>query len=82
MSAGEFQGWQAFYKINPFGSLRDNWHAALVASILHNANRKRNSPEAKMSEFFYVDAETARKKNEARMLSWLMANSVEKKANG
>lgn len=78
MSGREFKGWLAYYELEPFGAERDNWHMARVASILANAYRRPNSPPIKMSEFFYVDAETARKRSDEQTLSWLMQSSIEK----
>lgn len=78
MSAREFMGWQAYYHLEPFGANRDNWHAARIASILANAYRKSSSPTVGMSEFMYVDEETARERQEKATLTWFEQRSVEK----
>ena len=47
MSYAEFVDWLAYYQVEPFGGLRDDLHAALVASLIANANRdpkKRRKP--------------------------------------
>ena len=47
MSYAEFVDWLAYYQIEPFGGVRGDLHAALVAAIIANANRdpkKRRKP--------------------------------------
>ena len=47
MSYAEFAEWAAYYKIEPFGGLRDDLHAALVVAMIANVNRdpkKRKKP--------------------------------------
>lgn len=73
MPARELLEWMEYERIEPFGAWRDNWHTALIASILANSNRKQGSPQIPMSEFFYVDSETVRDKQDAEMLAFLEA---------
>ena len=45
----------AFYQLEPFGPVRDNMHAALIATILAESNRdseKRSDP-FEMSDFMF-----------------------------
>jgi len=58
MPSSEVTSWLAYYKLEPFGSERDNWHAATIASILVNANLKKGKPPAQPSDFMYVDRTT------------------------
>lgn len=45
MPASELTEWMAFYRLEPFGVERDNYHAGLIASLLYNVHRgKKNSP--------------------------------------
>jgi uncharacterized protein DUF4035 len=37
MSAKQFQAWEYFYEIQPFGPFREDYRAALVTSMVHNA---------------------------------------------
>ena len=46
MSSSELSDWIDYYKIEPWGSWRDNYHAALIASM-HAKEGTR------LSEFFY-----------------------------
>ncbi len=59
MSAAEYLDWQEFETLEPFGSWRDNWHAAMVATILANAFRSSSSRPSKISDFMYIDPESA-----------------------
>ncbi len=52
--------WMEYERLEPFGAQRDNYHAAMIATILANAYRDRKRPPVKMSEFMYIDAEAAR----------------------
>lgn len=47
MSYAEFVDWLAYYQVEPWGDVRGDLHAALVAAIIANANRdpkKRRKP--------------------------------------
>ena len=46
MSSSELSDWIDYYKIEPWGAWRDNYHAALIASM-HAKEGTR------LSEFFY-----------------------------
>jgi len=47
-----------FYELEPFGPERDNYHAAILASILVNIHRTKNSKEVFVSDFMYRDEKT------------------------
>lgn len=57
--------------LEPFGARRDNYHAAMIATILANAYRDRKRPPFKMSDFIYVDGETAQESADMQMLTSL-----------
>lgn len=47
MTWSEFLDWIAYYELEPFGPERVDWNAAMVASVIANANRdpkKRKKP--------------------------------------
>lgn len=64
LSSWEFTWLKAYSIIEPFGAKRDNFHAAMLASLYTNAHKKPNSPPAKISDFFYMDAQTLRDKQQ------------------
>jgi len=41
----------AYYSIEPFGAERDNIHMAMIASILCNVNRTKESKEYTAEQF-------------------------------
>ena len=75
MSARELNEWFEFYNLEPFGEVRDNWHMAVVAHILANANRRPSAPPAKISDFMHVDPETARERREQAVIAWFEQHS-------
>lgn len=70
MSAREIVEWYAYYQLNPFGPERDNYHAAMIAHIMANQNRRKNAAEIPLSRFMYEDQDTAQRKRDERMLNF------------
>jgi len=60
MSARELQDWQTFYAAEPFGAIRDNLHAGLIASIMVNLLREKGSAAVTPADFLFVTAEQRR----------------------
>ena len=56
LSSSELTDWMAYYQLEPWGSWRDNWHAALIAKLTYDVNRGKQPP-AKMQSFMFSDAE-------------------------
>lgn len=76
MPASELLEWMEYERIEPFGAWRDNWHTALIATLLANANRKPNSPPVPMRSFFYVDPETEQDQKDAEMIAFMDAKAA------
>lgn len=74
MSAKELLEWMAYDQIEPFGTVRDNFHAAIVAAMSLAPHTKDGKPPP-LSQFFYVDPETARERRDRAMIAWLDARS-------
>lgn len=51
MSTVEFERWQAYYELEPFGAWREDWRAALIASTMFNMWRGKNTAAAKIGDF-------------------------------
>ncbi len=52
-----FMEWKFYYELEPFGPLRDNFHAALIATSIWQSNmepRERN--QIGVTDFMYGDA--------------------------
>ena len=60
---------QELERLDPSGPWRDNWHAALVAQILANVNRKAGTPGIKVGDFMYRDTESVQEKKDAEILA-------------
>jgi hypothetical protein len=60
-----------YERLEPFGAQRDNYHAAMIATILANAYRDRKRPPVRLSEFMFVDPETAREADDMQTLESL-----------
>lgn len=71
MPARELVEWIEYETLEPFGAWRDNWHAAVIASILANVNRKPGTPPVSMADFFYTDPATAQEQKEAAMIAFI-----------
>lgn len=77
LSAKEFMEWLEYDRLEPFGTVRDNWHAAVIASM-SLAPHTKDGKAPSLSQFFYVDPETAREKRDRAMINWLNSRSLEK----
>lgn len=75
MSISEFREWQAYFYIEPFGSLRDNYHSAQIAHILANQNRPKNKRPIPFVNFFYSDPEEKKRKKANRLAAMFGAIS-------
>ena len=53
--------------------MRDNWHAALIASLIANTNRAPNTRPIEMHKFLYRDSDTEREEKDAEMIALLDA---------
>lgn len=42
MGSWRLSEWMAYYRLEPFGSKRDEIHAALIASVIANVNRDKD----------------------------------------
>ena len=77
MGSSELSAWQQYYQIEPFGSWRDNYHSAQIASLIYNVNRGKQKPTT-IADFMFVDAETAKDKQDKEFLSFLAARATKK----
>lgn len=64
----------AYERLEPFGDWRADWRAALLASLLYNANRGRGDRALQIDDFMPVFDETTRKrKKDSEMMSKLLS---------
>lgn len=61
--------WMEYERIEPFGSWRDNYHSAIIASLMANAFSSERSRRISPDEFFYRDPESAQEYRDNQMLN-------------
>jgi hypothetical protein len=59
--------------VEPFGTWRDNAHAALIASVIANVNRGKNHKAYELADFMLVDRESSRVRQTTQTLKALRA---------
>ncbi len=59
MDSHEFAEWMAYYRIDPYGSWREDYRAGIVASTLANVNRTKDAkvftPQDFIPEFDHAE---------------------------
>lgn len=60
MSAHEIAEWAAYARVEPFGEARANWHMAVLAALLYNANRGQNAQPLDAVDFMWKVKPTKR----------------------
>ena len=45
MTSREFAEWMIYYQIEPFGPARQDYHAALISTVVANSNGNKMSPD-------------------------------------
>jgi hypothetical protein len=71
MGSRELQDWEAYYAVEPWGQLRDNMHAGMIASLLANQGRKRGSRAQTYEDFLLVPAQDKFEDNRKRFFGSL-----------
>jgi|TARA_R110002020_G_scaffold155495_3_gene336584 hypothetical protein len=52
----ELSEWMAYYELNPFGTVRDDLQAGIIASTIANVNRGKSDKSFTPSDFMpYMD---------------------------
>jgi hypothetical protein len=63
----ELMEWMEEYRRDPWGTWRDNAHSAVIATIMGNAFRGKDTRALSYEDFMFVDPETAEKRRAERM---------------
>lgn len=74
--AGEIAEWHLYWQHEPWGSYRDNMHAALICSILANVHRKKGTPEITYDQFMLKDKQEYLQNETRKTLAWLRSVAV------
>ena len=51
-----------YSRIEPFGSVRDNWHTAIIAQMYASAHTPKNKVRPQLKDFMWIDPESKAKK--------------------
>jgi len=62
----ELREWMEEYGRDPWGTWRDNAHAALICSLIANAFRDSKARPVTYEDFMFLDPETAEKRRAER----------------
>lgn len=92
MSSAEMAEWMAYARVEPFGQTRDNWHMAVLASVLVNINVGKDSKTVSPEDFMWkvkppkpTKAELRREERKkqkamwAQMMGWAKHNQAPEK---
>jgi len=66
LTSSELTDWMAYYRLEPWGAWRDNFHAALIAAV--TANKGARQPVA-LEDFYYRDEDEASEREAQRLKS-------------
>lgn len=85
----ELAEWMDEYQREPWGTWRDNAHAAMIASVIANAFRGEKSRTFSTDDFMLLDPEIAKAKREADQarkaelfIEYLKAVAIPKDSSG
>lgn len=73
VAARDVEEMAQFYGEEPWGSYRDNIHAAIVASTIRNTFRKKGSRAVDWQTFMLVDKTEHKRGNLSKFVSWMRA---------
>lgn len=79
MDSREFCDWLAYDRVDPFGETRADLRAAMIASVIANANRGKSQRAFKVEDFL-LDFSGERKRQDwmemqANLLTWSEAHN-------
>lgn len=72
MSSEEFTGWQNYYAVQPFGSKRDNYHAAIVATRIGNSHLVKGQQPFKLSDFMLSEEVEEEPQNVGALMAFML----------
>ncbi len=69
--AGTLTEFAEYDALQPFGDLRNNWHAAIIAQIIATAYTSSKHKPPSIRDFMWRDTLTAHDEQEQETLNWL-----------
>lgn len=82
MGSTEYDRWLRYWQQEPWGPWRDNMHAALIVSKLHNIHKKKSAKAATPDDFMLRDRQSNRDRQTGQTLSWLIGLARKKNGDG
>ena len=79
-SSLEYTYLKQYYRMEPFGTWRDNFHAAQITQILANVYRGKRKRPFQLADFFYRDKTTERNARHRSFFSAFKSLAVKKNA--
>lgn len=79
VSARELADWAAYWGVEPWGAERDNMHAAVIASLIFNANRGKDTEPRKMDDFMFREVAVVNAKETTKFVAALRALAKSKR---
>lgn len=78
----EWQEWEAFFALEPFGAPAEFWRAGLIAATLHNVNRTKDSQPMLKAEDLMPETLTGKKAGKRRMNQAQISQTLRRLAGG
>jgi len=78
LGSRELTEWLAYYKLEPFGQERDNWHTGVLASMYANVHKASGKPASKPSDFIYGAKDTTKERQTVSTFAALDSMAVNK----
>lgn len=81
LGQAELRDWIAYWALEPWGSIRDNLHAGIIASAIYAPHVKKGKKPPNASDFLLSDARTQQEKRRAgtmKVIDWMKAQAVKK----
>ena len=72
MSSPEFTEWMAFYSLEPWGNVQDEYQAGIVSATIANVNRKKGSKAYRATDFFPIRGEKKKAQSQEELKSVLI----------
>ncbi len=78
LGSSELTEWLAYYKLEPFGQERDNWHHGILASMYANVHKAAGKPSSKPADFIYGAKDTTKERQTMTTFAALDSMAVDK----
>lgn len=73
------QDWAQFYSVEPWGSMRDNMHAGMIAAMVFNVNRGDKAKPLSFQDFLLREVEQVKNIETQKFVATLRALAKPKK---